>query len=651
MRSVPLYSAVWTLLRRIARGNGDLAYAEFVTKWSFEYYYKRIKQIGFVGLNDVLDVGCGYGQWMLALSAANKNVIGVDIHAKRIATANSIFKTSWILNAHATVGDALKIKCPDASFDAVFCYGVFMFLDRRAALTEFHRVLRPGGRLYICTNGRGWWLKLALVNLFKNMALAKTCWNAFVNGRHGGMPNATDLRDTHILDSELWMHICVEAEGVLFFNNVDKHVEPVYERSFLGFDNVIEFVATKRPVCQLSDSHSSGVISALDRLIELGVSGAPYSFENYLRLYNFEDQAGDLVNATNFYAVERAVNLSMLSNRTDALRYIFNKVTVPHDDERSKLSACVTFAQKAFYHHFGLQPMTGENRMLLDPIASLLFGACRCGNVARFLVDLFLVNGFQARLLSGSCHTSAEVFINSRWVLADASLFPVGVMPLSSNGSLLSMEEIAAAPHEFDAWPSYLNYNTQHINLFKLRYPETYKSIEHWLRFPIYPSVAFFGKDLSANGDGYITRWVKNGQISTWEADPDYGWYDVSEIDGVKSLGIATAQRPEQVVSVIREENILSWQMAQTAIPCEIEYVIYVSRESRGWSYTSISTRSSLPLVGEACHTSLNSLVLADCYRNDLLYVTIIAKDKQFPKAFFLPSDEFVLPPLTRVKK
>ncbi len=68
--------------------------------------------------------------------------------------------------------------------------------------------------------------------------------------------------------------------------------------------------------------------------------------------------------------------------------------------------------------------MQRTNLSVLDPLAGLMLGFGRCGTAARFLVDLFECNDLPARLLLGACHTSAEVLINDRWVLADASLYP-----------------------------------------------------------------------------------------------------------------------------------------------------------------------------------------------------------------------------------
>ena len=45
-------------------------------------------------------------------------------------------------------GHAEQLPFPDGSFDLIFCqFGLMFFKDRQTALTEMHRVLRPGGRV------------------------------------------------------------------------------------------------------------------------------------------------------------------------------------------------------------------------------------------------------------------------------------------------------------------------------------------------------------------------------------------------------------------------------------------------------------------------------------------------------------------------
>jgi len=92
----------------------------------------------------VLDVGCSSGRLVAALEAEGVEAHGVDVSAEAV---------------EACLADGLKrvrrrpaddIDAPDGFFDAVIASDVLEHLDDDvAALREWHRVLRPGGRLFV----------------------------------------------------------------------------------------------------------------------------------------------------------------------------------------------------------------------------------------------------------------------------------------------------------------------------------------------------------------------------------------------------------------------------------------------------------------------------------------------------------------------
>src|SRR5207245_2589090 len=52
-------------------------------------------------------------------------------------------------DARVFVGDATRIAADDATYDAVFDFGIIHHVPQwRDALREIHRVLKPGGRFY-----------------------------------------------------------------------------------------------------------------------------------------------------------------------------------------------------------------------------------------------------------------------------------------------------------------------------------------------------------------------------------------------------------------------------------------------------------------------------------------------------------------------
>jgi SAM-dependent methyltransferase len=97
----------------------------------------------------ILDVACGRGTTALLLAAEHgARVDGVDLSAANVALARQAASAAGLADRVAfTVGDAERLPCPDATFDAVLCEcALCTFPDKRAAAAELARVLRPGGR-------------------------------------------------------------------------------------------------------------------------------------------------------------------------------------------------------------------------------------------------------------------------------------------------------------------------------------------------------------------------------------------------------------------------------------------------------------------------------------------------------------------------
>jgi SAM-dependent methyltransferase len=97
----------------------------------------------------VLEVGCGRGELAARLgSELGCAVDAVDQSERMVALARA-------RGVDAVVGDAQSLPFEDGSFDAaVAAWMLFHVPDVERALGELARVLRPGGRLVVATNGR-----------------------------------------------------------------------------------------------------------------------------------------------------------------------------------------------------------------------------------------------------------------------------------------------------------------------------------------------------------------------------------------------------------------------------------------------------------------------------------------------------------------
>jgi len=108
----------------------------------------------------VLDVGCGDGRATRVLAGRCRQVVGVDISrgALRAARAESP-DGRWLCASLES-----ELPFADSSFDVLYCCEVIEhLLDVPGALGAMHRVLRPGGLLFLSTPYHGLLKNLAIV--------------------------------------------------------------------------------------------------------------------------------------------------------------------------------------------------------------------------------------------------------------------------------------------------------------------------------------------------------------------------------------------------------------------------------------------------------------------------------------------------------
>ena len=101
-----------------------------------------------------LDAGCGTGFLSLEMAARGHRVTGVDFAPAMIAAARRKAAMQG-LDIHFEKGDAEALPFPPGSFDLVISRHVLWTLPHpEAAIDEWKRVLRPGGRLAIIDGSR-----------------------------------------------------------------------------------------------------------------------------------------------------------------------------------------------------------------------------------------------------------------------------------------------------------------------------------------------------------------------------------------------------------------------------------------------------------------------------------------------------------------
>jgi ubiquinone/menaquinone biosynthesis C-methylase UbiE len=99
----------------------------------------------------VLDVGCGPGYYVAELLedvGSRGKLVGIDSSTAMLETAAR--RCAGLGHAEFHHGDATHLPVADQSSDRALCVQVLEFVpDTSAALAEFYRVLRPGGRVVL----------------------------------------------------------------------------------------------------------------------------------------------------------------------------------------------------------------------------------------------------------------------------------------------------------------------------------------------------------------------------------------------------------------------------------------------------------------------------------------------------------------------
>lgn len=119
------------------------------------------------------ELGCGFGDTLIALAAANpgSSFVGIDLAADHIAVARETARTGGVRNVTFLEQDFSSAA--GGPFDYIAAHGVFSWVgpEVRAALVDFAtRCLRPGGFLYISYNAMPAWAAVVPLRRLLNAA-------------------------------------------------------------------------------------------------------------------------------------------------------------------------------------------------------------------------------------------------------------------------------------------------------------------------------------------------------------------------------------------------------------------------------------------------------------------------------------------------
>src|SRR5574341_1828141 len=116
----------------------------------FTHFGQRLVELTHVSPGmDVLDVATGRGAILFtaAETVGSGAVTGFDLSWQMVKYTAAEAQKRGIRNVHIAQMDAENLGFPDASFDRVLVgSALFFFPNLHQALSEFYRVLKPGGQ-------------------------------------------------------------------------------------------------------------------------------------------------------------------------------------------------------------------------------------------------------------------------------------------------------------------------------------------------------------------------------------------------------------------------------------------------------------------------------------------------------------------------
>ena len=113
----------------------------------------------------LIELGCGPGFYSCGLAEKFREitVLGIDRSPKQLAWAREKRDRLGLTNCRFKSDNVLELSLPDESCDLLIASRLFTVLpNRRRAVAEMYRVLRPGGRCFIAEPRWAFWASIPL---------------------------------------------------------------------------------------------------------------------------------------------------------------------------------------------------------------------------------------------------------------------------------------------------------------------------------------------------------------------------------------------------------------------------------------------------------------------------------------------------------
>jgi 2-polyprenyl-3-methyl-5-hydroxy-6-metoxy-1,4-benzoquinol methylase len=103
----------------------------------------------------VLDLGCGSGSFLASIGRSGRPLAGVDIAMRWLIVARKRLDEEGLSQIPLVCGCSERLPFADRTFEGIIAGDVIEHVtDQRATLAEAHRVLEPGGRLFLASPNR-----------------------------------------------------------------------------------------------------------------------------------------------------------------------------------------------------------------------------------------------------------------------------------------------------------------------------------------------------------------------------------------------------------------------------------------------------------------------------------------------------------------
>ena len=128
-----------------------------IERWHFWFVARRrllgdlLTRANPQGFGRLLDVGCGTGANLEFLASHAGQLAGLDVRPEGLERRTKDQRAPWLVRATAT-----RLPFASHSFDAVTALDVLEHVDDETALSEIHRVLRPGGAMIVTVPAMPW---------------------------------------------------------------------------------------------------------------------------------------------------------------------------------------------------------------------------------------------------------------------------------------------------------------------------------------------------------------------------------------------------------------------------------------------------------------------------------------------------------------